>query len=95
MRRWTVTDDFQLRLADSGEMFRFLTSDDPAVVPKDMPMRIAQYFDVVRSLSRHCGRTFTSEREADEVLFAGLPGGGFGIVAGLRQIVLDAIEDRR
>lgn len=93
--RWAVADDFPLRLADSAELFRFLTSDDPAVVPKDMPMRIAEYFDVVRSLSRHVGRSFTSELEAEEVLFADLNGGGFGINAGLREIVLGAVLDPR
>lgn len=93
--RWMVADDFQLRLADSAELFRFLTSEDPAVVPRDMPMRVAEYFDVVRSLSRHVGRTFASEQEADEALFAELNGGGFGINAGLREIVLEAVLEPR
>lgn len=94
-RGWAVAEEFPLRLANSAKLYRFLTSEDPAVVPRDMPMRIAEYFDVVRSLSRNVGRSFTSQLEADQSLFADLNGGGFGISAGLREIVLEAVLDAR
>lgn len=91
-KSWTVPEDFQLRLADSPEIHEFLAMTNPNNGPVDPKMRVAEYFDVVRSLARNVGRTFASQSEATEALFLHLSGGGFGIHNALRRVVLHELD---
>ncbi len=70
---WTVPDDITLVLLAAPGIRDFLTNDEGRGVVSDPKVRLAEFAAVVGALADNAGRTFSSVRDAAEVLFEGRP----------------------
>ncbi|WP_433703401.1 GIY-YIG nuclease family protein [Prescottella equi] len=88
---WTVPDDITLVLLAAPGIRDFLTNDEGRGVVSDPKVRLAEFAAVVGALADNAGRTFSSVRDAAEVLFEGPAVGGVAVSDALRLAVMRVI----
>ncbi len=84
-RGWTIPHDVTRQLMTDCAVEQYLAGD--IGFTQDPRMRAAEVVDLVRHLEARVGRTYNSEGELDEDLYATAIGGGFGIPTILREVV--------
>lgn len=89
--RWAITEESIAAALATRQVRAMLDPDAKAPSgAQDIPMRQAEYDDVVEALRQNLGSTFTSEEDFRSI-FVCLEGGGFGIRESLIRAVSAAI----
>ncbi|QBJ98033.1 GIY-YIG nuclease family protein [Rhodococcus sp. ABRD24] len=85
---WTVPENITRALLAAPGIRDFLTDDEGRGVASDPRVRLAEFTAVHRSLENNTGRTFTSVRDAADVLFDATATGGVVVSDALRLAVM-------